>query len=168
MDTTAIVVIIITTLLTTAAISGFVWFLFSKTLEKDFTLKNIQSIFNKHVEKAKFSSAINELKKINASHLELSVADGHETFFSRAGKQLTSQAKYSAIAVSEQVDLEALKEAIKARNSGMIDFKTFCQQAAKSGVNYWQVQVEGLSCTYFSLANKVIHSETYTDQNIFY
>ena len=164
----AIIVIIITSLITVSAASGFIWFLLRKAMESNFTIKNLMSSFELYQKSHNPSQAMESLKQIGTDHFIFSVNDGHEQFYSRGGKELTSQAKYPHLTVSSQVNLETLKQIIASRNSKAIPFEQFCQAAAQAGVNYWKINVGTLTCTYCDLSGKEIHTEQFTDKNIMF
>jgi len=122
-----------------------------------FTLEQIKTAHSKVKSGADFPSYIQELIQIGLSHYENFVLDGHSTFFGKNNDSISSPAKYKALSIADKSKPEQFKSDLKAHQQGLTDYMTFCNDAAKSGVEKWIVDLSKMTCTYYDLeGNKVL------------
>lgn len=125
-----------------------------------FTLEQIKEAHGKVKSGADFPVYIQDLKKLGVSHYETFVIDGHTNYYGANDYKITSPAKYDTLALAKTSDQEQFKLDLRAHQSGKTDYPTFCNDAAKSGVEKWVVVMDKMTCSYFDLSgNKILVEE---------
>lgn len=114
-----------------------------------FTPDQIKAAHSKVKSGADFPAYIQDLKKLGVTHYVAFVEDGHTDFFGGSDFKKTSPAKYVALLISEKSNENQFEADLKAHQSGKTDYPTFCNDAAKSGIEKWAVDTEKMTCTYF-------------------
>lgn len=113
-----------------------------------FTLVQIEAAHSKVKSGADFPSYIKELRTIGIKQYTVFVFDGHTEYLGEAGFSLSSSALYTPLIIAD-TDPSLFQERLKKHQAGETNYLTFCQDAAKSGVEKWVVDMEALTCTYF-------------------
>lgn len=125
-----------------------------------FTLDQIKEAHEKVKTGADFPSYIKELIKLGVSRYDTYVIDGHTLYFSMDGDRLESAAIYPGLQIAEKSNLEWFQERLRAHQAGQTDYLTFCQDAAKAGVQKWTTNTQEKTCVYFDQAGTSILVET--------
>ncbi len=121
-----------------------------------FTIDQIKAAHSKVKSGTDFPAYIKELKNLGVTHYEAFVEDGHTYFFGLNDFKITSPAKYGVLVVAESSDEDQFKAELKAHQEGRTDYPTFCNDAAKSGIEKWVVRMEDMTCTYFDKSGNEI------------
>ena len=112
------------------------------------TLTQIEAAHSKVKSGADFALYIEELRKIGIKRYTVFVLDGHTEYTGEAGFSLGGGALYSPLIIAD-ANPSLFQERLKKHQAGETNYSTFCQDAAKSGVEKWMVDTETLTCTYF-------------------
>jgi len=121
-----------------------------------FTIEQIKEAHSKVKSGADFPTYIRELKKLGVTSYETFVFDGHADYYGANGYKATSPAKYGALKVVESSNTEQFKADLKAHQKGKTNYPTFCNDAAKSGIEKWIVRLDKMTCTYYNKAENEI------------
>jgi uncharacterized protein YbcV (DUF1398 family) len=124
-----------------------------------FTIEQIKQAHSKVKSGADFPAYIRDLKNLGVSHYETFVNDGHADYFGADGYKITSPAKYDVLDVSETSNEEGFKVLLKLHQEGKTDYPTFCQDAAKSGIEKWTVKFREMTCAYQDKAGQTMLTE---------
>ncbi len=125
-----------------------------------FTLEQIKEAHAKVKTGADFPAYIKELIKLGVSRYDTYVIDGHTLYISMDGDRLESPAVYSGLRIAEKADLDTFRVCLKAHQAGQTDYVTFCQEAAKAGVQKWVTNTQEKTCVYFDQEGNSILVET--------
>ncbi|MEX2511819.1 MAG: DUF1398 family protein [Cyclobacteriaceae bacterium] len=88
------------------------------------------------------------------------MADGHTDFYGVNDYKTTSPPKYDDLVIEETSNEEEFRMDLKAHQECKTDYPTFCNDAAKSGVEKWAVRMDEMTCTYFDKkGNKILIEE---------
>tara|TARA_R110000868_G_scaffold43439_6_gene146082 strand:+ start:1456 stop:1845 length:390 start_codon:yes stop_codon:yes gene_type:complete len=121
-----------------------------------FSIEEIKSAHSKVKSGADFPNYIKELKKLGVMYYETHVSDGHTDYFNINNLKISSTASYNTINVNDASNSEQFKTDLIAHQQGKINYFTFCSDTAKSGVEKWIVNIEKLTCTYYSKSGEEI------------
>lgn len=114
-----------------------------------FTVEQIQIAHSKVRSGADFPAYIRELKGLGVTHYETFVSDGHTEYYGSNGYKTLSPAKYHVLRIAESSNAERFRADLKAHQQGRTDYLTFCSDCAKSGIERWEVYMDGMTCTYY-------------------
>lgn len=121
-----------------------------------FTIEQIKEAHGKVKSGADFPAYIQELKKLGVAYYETFVFDGHTDYYGANNYKATSPAKYEVLKVAESSNVEQFKADLIAHQQGKTDYSTFCNDAAKSGIEKWAVRFDKMTCTYYNKAGNEI------------
>lgn len=121
-----------------------------------FTIKQIQDAHGKVKSGADFPAYIHDLISMGVTHYETFVADGHTDFYGANDYKIISPANYELLEVATSSNEGQFKADLKAHQASKTDYMTFCNDAAKSGVERWAVSMDEMTCTYFDQAGNNI------------
>ena len=125
-----------------------------------FTVEQIKVALSKIKSGADFPAYIQDLKKLGVVYYETCVADGHTDYYGANDYTTTLPAKYKFLKVAKTCNAARFKTDLKAHQGGQTDYPTFCNDAAKSGIEKWVVSVDKMTCTYFDTSgNKILVEE---------
>lgn len=114
-----------------------------------FLIDDIQNAHSKVKSGADFPAYIQDLKKLGVIRYETFVSDRHTEFLGESEFRASSPAKYEELEIADDSDAEQFKSDLKSHQQGKTDYKTFCNDCAKSGIEKWVVNIEKMTCTYF-------------------
>lgn len=124
-----------------------------------FTLQQIKEAHSKVKTGADFPKYIIDLKELGVKSYDTFVSDGRTDYFGENNFKITSDAKYPALSISENVNPELFKSDLKNHQQGNTDYSTFCGDCAKSGIEKWSVSMDEMTCTYFDRAGNEVLEE---------
>ncbi len=124
-----------------------------------FTIEEIKTAHGKVKSGADFPSYIQEIKKMGVVFYETFVSDGHTNYFDTAQNSQTTEKKYATLNISEIIDIEGFKMDLKAHQQGKTNYPTFCNDCAKSGIEKWVVDLNKMTCTYFTASGEAVLTE---------
>lgn len=116
-----------------------------------FTLFQIKEAHSKVKSGADFPAYIQELKKMEITHYEAYVSDGHIKYHGKNDFEIVSESKYNPLEINNKYQEQFLAD-LKAHQQGKTDYLTFCTDCAKSGVEKWIVDLNEMTCTYFDMS----------------
>jgi uncharacterized protein YbcV (DUF1398 family) len=125
-----------------------------------FTIEQIKAAHSKVKSGADFPAYIQEIKNMGVNYYETFVADGHTIYSGVDHYKATSPSKYDTLIIADTSDVSQFKADLKAHQQGKTDYPTFCNDAAKSGIQKWVVSISEMTCTYFDKAGNEILVET--------
>lgn len=121
-----------------------------------FTVNQIKEAHSKVKSGADFPVYIQNLKKLGVASYETFVSDGHTNYYGTNNNKLTSPAKYDALHIAETSDKMQFNVDLLAHQQGKTDYPTFCNDAAKAGIEKWKVNMTQMTCTYYDRAGNEI------------
>ena len=124
-----------------------------------FTADQIKEAHSKVRSGADFPAYIREIKAMGVTHYESYVSDGHNDYHGENGHTVKVPAKYDALVVADQTDQEQFKTDLKAHQQGKTDYRTFCSDCAKSGIEKWIVSIDQMTCTYYDKTGNELFME---------
>ena len=124
--------------------------------KKMYTIEQIMTAHAQVKSGADFPKYIQDLKAMGVVRYETFVADGHTIFYGPDAYCIQSEAKYASIAIAEVGEQEQFIHLLRLHQKGGSDYMTFCNDAARSGVEKWVVRLDAMSCTYFDKAGHEI------------
>jgi uncharacterized protein YbcV (DUF1398 family) len=125
-----------------------------------FTLEQIKAAHSKVKSGIDFPRYIHEIKQLGVMRYETFVADGHTDYMGLDAYKMSSDAKYTTLIIANNTNALQFKADLKAHQEGKTDYPTFCQDCAKSGIEKWAVQMDDMTCTYYSQSGEVVLVET--------
>lgn len=131
----------------------------NKTTTIMFTIEEIKTAHGKMKSGADFPAYIQEIKKMGVVFYETFVTDGYTNYFDAGQNSQSTEEKYATLKISEIVDIEGFKMNLKAHQQGKTNYPTFCNDCAKSGIEKWVVDLDKMTCTYFTTSGKAVLTE---------
>ncbi|SMC74682.1 DUF1398 domain-containing protein [Moheibacter sediminis] len=125
-----------------------------------FSIEDIQNAHAKVKSGADFPAYIQDLKKLGVIRYETFVSDGHTVYLGENEFRASSPAKYDEMKIADNSDAEQFKSDLKSHQQGNTDYKKFCSDCAKSGIEKWIVDLEKMTCTYYDKSGNEILVET--------
>lgn len=122
-----------------------------------YTIDQIKSAHSKVKTGADFPKYVDELRELGVKRYVNYVADGHTEY----GNSVNGPAKYAMRSIAPVADKTKLQQALKIHQSGGSDYPTFCEQAARFGVNSWVVDTTERTCIYYDKEGKEILKEKF-------
>jgi uncharacterized protein YbcV (DUF1398 family) len=119
-------------------------------IEKMFTVEQIKLAHSKVKSGADFPAYIQDLKKLGVTFYETFVTDGHTDYYGATNYKTTATANHEILTIAEKSNKAQFILDLKAHQNGKTDYLTFCQDAAKSGVEKWTVNMDKMTCVYFN------------------
>jgi uncharacterized protein YbcV (DUF1398 family) len=121
-----------------------------------FTIEQVKAAHSKVKSGADFPNYIKEIKDLGVTRYESYVSDGHVIYYGTHDYSVKAPAKYEPLIIAEMCNIEQFKSDLKAHQNGKTDYPTFCNDAAKSGIEKWVVSMGKMTCTYFDKFGNVI------------
>lgn len=114
-----------------------------------FTIDEIKAEHQKVKSGADFPKYIQAIKNLGVSHYKALVADGNTKYFDAENNFSETGAKYEALNISENLNLDQFKTRLKLHQQGGTNYMTFCKDCAENGVEGWKMDLNEMTCTYF-------------------
>ncbi len=125
-----------------------------------FTLEQIKSAHSKVKSGADFPNYIQDLINLGIKSYHTYVSDGHTEYFGKDDEHIQSEANYPVLTISQKSDLFTFVNRLKIHQQGQTDYFTFCKDAAQSGVEKWEVDMQKMTCTYYDfLGNNLLEEK---------
>jgi uncharacterized protein YbcV (DUF1398 family) len=122
-----------------------------------FTVDQIKTAHSKVKSGADFPAYIRDLRNLGVTYYETFVADGHTDYHGGNSHNTTSPAKYENKTIAATTNETEFKADLKAHQDGKTNYLTFCEDAARSGIEKWAVCMDEMTCTYYDKAgNKIL------------
>jgi len=121
-----------------------------------FTTEEIKAAHSKVKSGADFPAYIREIKALGVTHYEAYVNDGHTDYHGANGHTATVPAKYEPMSVADTVNAETFRQELQAHQQGKTDYLTFIRMCADTGIEKWEIRMDGMTCTYFDKAGNEI------------
>lgn len=124
-----------------------------------FTLEQIKAAHSSVKSGADFPLYVQTLIALGVQHYDSFVMDGHAEYLGTDEDVVSSLPIYSPLVIAEQGDAAALAAALARHQAGETDYFTFCQDAAKAGVEKWRVDTRAMTCTYLDRSGAILLEE---------
>lgn len=121
-----------------------------------FTVDQIKTAHSKVKSGADFPAYIQEIKALGVTHYEAYVSDGHTDYHGANDHTATVPAKYDALEILNDVKTDEFKTELLAHQQGKTDYLTFIKMCATTGIEKWEIRMDGMTCTYFDSAGNEI------------
>jgi uncharacterized protein YbcV (DUF1398 family) len=116
-----------------------------------FTLEQIQVAHSRVESGADFPAYIATIRGFGVREFTTCVEDGRTQYRSLDGSVLVSPALYETKSIRSEVLVSEFEDQLRLHQKGGTTFFQFCEDCAGTGVDRWVVDLDGLTCTYFSL-----------------
>lgn len=123
-----------------------------------FTLAQIAQAHSRVKSGADFPRYVQELIALGVRRYTTWLTDGH-TDYEGEGHRLSTEPKYAQRAIAGNRDDARFRERLKLHQQGGTDYPTFCDDARAAGVERWVVDARAMTCSYFTPADEVVHTE---------
>lgn len=124
-----------------------------------FTLKQIDEAHSRVESGADFPAYIATIRGFGVREFTTSVGDGRTQYRSVDGEVLVSPPLYEMKSIHPDVLASEFARQLRLHQQGGTTFFQFCADCARTGVDRWVVDLDGLTCTYFSVAGSVLVEE---------
>lgn len=124
-----------------------------------FTIDQIAAAHSKVKSGADFPNYIKEIKQLGVTHYETFASDSRAIFYGATDFKAGMPAKFSSIPISEDCNVNQFKSDLKNHQMGKTDYLAFCNDAAKSGIEKWKVDLNQMTCTYFDTKGNEVLTE---------
>ncbi|OPC06450.1 phage envelope protein [Elizabethkingia ursingii] len=124
-----------------------------------FTKEEIKAAHSKVKSGADFPAYIQDLKKLGVLSYETFVNDGHSDYHGANNYKTSSTPGYETLIISDTILEEQFENDLKSHQQGNTDYLSFCNDAAKSGIEKWLIDLDEMTCTYYSKDGKKILTE---------
>lgn len=122
-----------------------------------FTVEQLKTAHSKVKSGADFPAYIKEIKAMGVTHYETFVNDGHMNYYGTNNYVAKVPAKYEAMTIAENVNVEVFKAELLAHQQGKTGFLTFIKMCAETGIERWEICMDKMTCTYFNkIGNEVL------------
>lgn len=121
-----------------------------------FTTEEIKAAHSKVKSGADFPAYIRKIKALGVTHYEAYVNDGHTDYHGANGHTATVPAKYEPMPVADTMNAETFRQELLAHQQGKTDYLTFIRMCADTGIEKWEIRMDGMTCTYFDKAGNEI------------
>lgn len=123
-----------------------------------FTKEEIRSVQEEYGGK-NFPALVQSFIQLGIVSNKLSILEGIASYQNDLG-QSVELPTVKVEEVSNKVNSDLFVKNLKKHQAGDRDFLEFCQDAAQAGVAYWQVDLLGKTCYYFSKDGLLNYEET--------
>ncbi|MBK9271430.1 MAG: DUF1398 family protein [Saprospiraceae bacterium] len=137
-----------------------------KSKEKMFTVEQIKEKMMPVKTGADFPVLVMNLKNLGVTYFETKIEDGSSIFHGENGYELLISANYDPMAISDKLDLEALKMDIANHQQGKSDYFVISRKCAHNGIEKWVVCLSSMTCTYMNKSGKKVWVENIPDASV--
>jgi uncharacterized protein YbcV (DUF1398 family) len=105
---------------------------------------------------ADFPKFAKELKSLGVQRVDVFVINGIAVYFGAGDEAVEGSPVYESLLIETKSSVTELKEALKNHQVGIIDYQTFCKQAAEAGVEKWIIDLKEMTVTYLDTSGNEI------------
>lgn len=121
-----------------------------------FTINQIKQAHAKVKSGADFPIYVQDIIKLGVTKYESFVSDGNAIFYGTNNYQQQWEAKYATLPIASNSNQQQFITQLKAHQQGKTDYRTFCEDCAKWGIEKWVVNLTDMTCTYYNKAGEEI------------
>ena len=121
-----------------------------------FTLEAIDEAHSRVESGADFPAYITTIRDFGVREFTNFVEDGRTRYRSVDGSVLAGPALYEKKTIRQEVAVPEFVDQLRLHQRGGTTFFQFCEDCARTGVDRWVVDLEYLTCTYFSRGGTVV------------
>lgn len=90
---------------------------------------------------------------------ETYVKDGRSVYYDEDNESVLSLPKYPDLEITDECNPNQFRKYLKIHQQGKTDYLTFCQHCAETGIKYWLIDLNKMTCTYFTKENTLVFEE---------
>jgi uncharacterized protein YbcV (DUF1398 family) len=122
-----------------------------------FTIAEIKAAYSKVKSGTDFPGYVKDIKALGVKSYVTYVSDSHTVYYNAGNSSVQTEAKYAALSIAGQSNVEQFMERLKLHQHGKTDYLTFCNDSAAAGVEKWVVDTDDMTCIYYDMAgNKIL------------
>ena len=121
-----------------------------------FTLEQIAAAHSVVKSGADFPAYVQALIALGVRRYDVFVVDGHAEYVGGEDAVLQSEPIYAPLQVATMGDAAAFRADLARHQAGGSDYFTFCQDAARAGVERWRVDMEAMTCAYLDSSGQAL------------
>lgn len=125
-----------------------------------FTIDQIKTAHSKVKTGADFPGYVQVIIKLGVILYETYVSDGHTEYTGKDGYKISSDEKYTNLAIAESSNISQFKIDLKEHQQGKTNYQEFCTSCAKQGVEKWTVNTTTMTCTYYDKSGNEMLKES--------
>lgn len=125
-----------------------------------FTLQQIHDAHSIVKSWADFPAYIQALKRLGVQSYTIYVHDGHAVYQWKDGYEIASWSSYESLEINPNYDSTGFLQCLKRHQQGKTDYMTFCQDAARYGVDHWIMDLQTMECIYQDRADSSVLIES--------
>jgi uncharacterized protein YbcV (DUF1398 family) len=103
-----------------------------------------------------FQNLRRKLKSLGVQRVDVFVINGIAVYFGAGDEAVEGSPVYESLLIETKSSVTELKEALKNHQVGIIDYQTFCKQAAEAGVEKWIIDLKEMTVTYLDTSGNEI------------
>ncbi len=121
-----------------------------------FTVQQIQNAHLKVKSGSDFPSYIKEIKSFGVLGFKTWVTNSVTEYFGANNFTTNSLPKYESLVISDVCNPTTFIQNLKAHQKGETDYYTFCTHCAETGIEYWIVDLNKMTCTYYNKSQQEV------------
>lgn len=114
-----------------------------------FTIDQIKAAHSEVKSGADFPKYIRDIKNLGVKSFTTYVNDSHTEYHSVDGDSVVSPGMYSILPIADDTNIKEFKEDLEIHQDGQTGYYRFCQDCARSGIEKWIVDLDGMTCSYY-------------------
>jgi uncharacterized protein YbcV (DUF1398 family) len=128
-----------------------------------FSIEEIHQAEEKVKSGADFPKFVKEIKSLGVVRNDVFVINGLSTYYGNDDHTVQSGPSYEDLLIETETSLADFQEALKAHQSGLSDYQTFCRQAASAGIEKWVTDLKEMTVTYYDTEGNEVIKENIPD-----
>ncbi|WP_179415019.1 DUF1398 domain-containing protein [Mucilaginibacter sp. E4BP6] len=121
-----------------------------------FTIDQIKAAHSEVESGADFPKYIQDIKTLGVKSFTTYVSDGRTEYHSVDGNSVQSSAMYGELVITDETNIDEFKDDLAMHQDGQTGYYRFCQDCARSGIEKWVVDLDGMTCIYYDKAGAEI------------
>ena len=117
-----------------------------------FTIDQIKAAHSEVESGADFPKYIQDIKTLGVKAFTTYVSDSHTEYHSVDGDSVQSPGMYGVLSIADETNIEEFKQDLAIHQDGETGYYRFCQDCARSGIEKWVVNLDGMTCIYYDKA----------------
>lgn len=117
-----------------------------------FSLEEIQKAEQQIETGADFPKFAEALKSLGVKRVDVFVINGVAYYYGDNDETVEGTPVYENLLIEPKSSVADFKDSLKNHQAGIIDYQTFCRQAAEAGVEKWVIDLTEMKVTYIDSA----------------
>lgn len=123
-----------------------------------FTLDQLHEARSRVKSGADFPALVQTFIRLGVRRYTTWLTDGHSDYDGE-DRSLSSPSAHAPLPISSRLDRSHFLACVKRHQQGGTDYATICNEARACGVQRWVVDMEAMTCTYFTPTDEVVLEE---------